>query len=168
MAGRLQGTTAGTVAFVAYEVRTEQAHPRALAAVRATTTRQQLGADIVRLLDLVWPVLREQGVGTGHNVVVYHGGGADGTLTIEAGVETLTAFSERGQVRAASTPPGAVATASHYGDYSQMAGAYAALEQWITANGRRAAGVTWEVYGDWDEDPAKVRTDIYFLLESAS
>jgi effector-binding domain-containing protein len=148
-----------------YEVRTEQADPRALAAVRATTTPRQLSADIVRLLDLVWPVLREQGVRAGHNVVVYQGG-PDGTLTIEAGVETLTEFSERGQVRPMSTPSGDVVTTSHYGEYSDMAPAYAALEQWISASGRRAAGVTWEVYGDWEDDPAKRRTDIYFLLES--
>ena len=29
----------------------------------------------------------------------------------------------------------------------------------------RLARVNWEVYGDWDDDPAKRRTDIYFLLE---
>jgi len=27
------------------------------------------------------------------------------------------------------------------------------------------AGVTWEVYGDWHDDPAQVRTDVYFLLQ---
>jgi hypothetical protein len=47
-----------------------------------------------------------------------------------------------------------------------MAGAYAALEQWCRDNGRRSAVVNWEVYGDWDDDPAKRRTDVYFLLES--
>jgi effector-binding domain-containing protein len=61
-----------------------------------------------------------------------------------------------------------VATTAHFGDYAQMAGAYAALEQWWTGNGRRPAGVSWEVYGDWDDDPAKVRTDIYFLLRPAT
>jgi hypothetical protein len=23
----------------------------------------------------------------------------------------------------------------------------------------------WEVYGDWEDDPARRRTDVYFLLE---
>ena len=59
-----------------------------------------------------------------------------------------------------------MATTAHYGEYSHMAGAYAALEQWCQDNGRRPAGVNWEVYGDWDDDPAKRRTDIYFLLEA--
>jgi effector-binding domain-containing protein len=148
---------------VAYDVRAERADPRQLAAIRAATTHLQLGADIIRLLDKVWPVLREQHVRTGHNVVVYHGGSGRG-LTVDVGVEAFTDFDGRGEVRRTSTPSGDVATTAHYGEYSDMAGAYAALEQWCQDSGRRAAGVNWEVYGDWDDDPAKRRTDIYFLL----
>jgi effector-binding domain-containing protein len=148
-------------------VRAEHAGPRRLAAVRAQTTRQQLGSDIVRLLDLVWPVLREQDVRTDHNVVVYYPGEA-GRFTIEAGVETLTEFTDRGPVRHASTPSGEVAAATHYGEYSDLDAAYAALERWCQDTGRLAAGVKWEVYGDWEEDPARRRTDVYFLLEPAS
>ncbi len=44
------------------------------------TPNDQLGTDIIRLLDKVWPVLRAQGVRTGHNVVIYHGA-RDGVLT---------------------------------------------------------------------------------------
>jgi hypothetical protein len=43
----------------------------------------------------------------------------------------------------------------------------AALESWCRDNGRHPAGANWEVYGDWDEDPANVRTDVYMLLDSA-
>ncbi len=44
--------------------------------------------------------------------------------------------------------------------------ATAALERWCREAGRRPAGVNWEVYGDWDEDPAKRRTDVYCLLQA--
>jgi effector-binding domain-containing protein len=152
---------------VPYEVRTERVAARLLAAAGATTTRQQLGADIVRLLDQVWPVLREQGVRTGHNVVIYYGG-TGGGLRIDAGVEAFTDFTDRGQVRHVSTPSGEAATVAHYGEYSAIGHAYAAVESWCAANGRQAAGVNWEVYGDWDEDPAKRRTDVYILLEPAA
>jgi effector-binding domain-containing protein len=149
---------------VAYDVRAEQAEPRPLAAIRATTTHQRLGADIIRSLDMIWPLLREQGVRTGHNVVVYQGGEGE-TLTVDVGVEAFTGFAGRGEVRPIQTPSGEVATTAHYGEYSQMAPAYAALERWCTDNGRRPAGVSWEVYGDWDDDPGERRTDLYFLLE---
>jgi effector-binding domain-containing protein len=158
---------ASTVRFVLYEVRTSQASPRVLAGVRATTTRQGLGADIVRLLDMVWPVLRAQGARTGHNVVVYYGGDG-GALSIGAGVEVFTDFTDLEEVQHLSTPSGDVAATTHYGEYSDMAGAYAALEQWCAGNGRRPAGVNWEVYGDWEDDPAKRRTDVHFLLEPAA
>jgi len=116
---------------------------------------------------VVWPVLREQDVRTGHNIVVYRGGDG-GTMTIDAGVEVFTDFADRGEVRHTSTPPGEVAATAHYGEYSDMAGAYQALERWCTDNWRRPAGVNWEIYGDWDDDPAQRRTDVYFLLEPAS
>jgi effector-binding domain-containing protein len=76
-------------------------------------------------------------------------------------------FEERGPVGRITTPAGEVATVAHFGEYSDMGGAYAALDQWCTANDRRQAGVNWEVYGDWDDDPAKRRTDVYKLLSPA-
>jgi effector-binding domain-containing protein len=148
-----------------YEIRTGQARPRALAAVHETTTPLRLGADIVRLLDMVWPVLREQGVRTGQNVVIYHNG-PDDTFTVDVGVEALTDFADSGPVRHVLTPSGEVATTAHYGEYSDIGSAYAALQRWCTAAGRRPAGINWEVYGDWDDDPAKRRTDVYSLLEA--
>jgi hypothetical protein len=95
---------------VPYEVRTEQASPRVLAAVRATTTPQRLSAEIIGLLDKVWPVLREQGTRTRHNVVVYHAS-EPGLLTIDAGVESECsppAHDARGDVRDASRGRNAV------------------------------------------------------------
>ena len=151
-----------------YQVRTEQVGPRTLAAVRAATTPQRLSTDIIRLLDKVWPVLRGQGARTGHNVVVYHEDGP-GELVIEAGVEVFSGpaehgFTEDGEVVSVATPAGEAAVTTHYGEYSDLGGAYAAVSQWCSANGRSLAGVNWEVYGDWDDDPAKRRTDLYALL----
>jgi hypothetical protein len=56
---------------------------------------------------------------------------------------------------------------AHFGEYSALGGAYAALEGWCAASGRHSAGVNWEVYGDWDENPARLRTDVYALLVPA-
>jgi effector-binding domain-containing protein len=150
-------------ATVSYDVRTEQAGPRALAAVHATTNRERLVPDMMRGLDMVWPLLRGQGVRTGHNVVVYYAGAGD-ALDIDAGVEVFTDFADEGEVRHVSTPSGEVATATHFGEYSDLDGAYDALERWCADQGRRVAGIRWEVYGDHEDDPALRRTDVYFLL----
>lgn len=152
------------VGGVPYQVHAEQAAPRVLAAVRAVTTPARLGADIIGLLDQVWPLLREQGLRTGHNVVVYYPASADGEFAIDAGVEVFEDFTERSMVGRVTTPAGQVATTAHYGEYSAMGGAYAALERWCAENGRERAGVNWEIYGDWEDDPARRLTDVYTLL----
>ena len=153
---------------MAIEVRTEQAAPRQLAAIRSVTTPQDLRQTIGRSLGIIWPAVREQGVPFGHNVFVYRDG-EPGTLIVELGVEVLGDFTERGEIQIVQTPSGEVATATHYGDdYTQMAPVYEALGQWCASSGRRPAGVNWEVYGDPARDPAQTRTDIYFLLEPAA
>jgi effector-binding domain-containing protein len=149
---------------VDYDVRTERAQPRPIAAIRAEIPPDRVGENIIRQLDVIWPVLRAQGAVTGHNVVIYHGT-ENGVLTVDVGVETPAGFRADGDVRPAATPEGEVATTAHFGDYARLGGAYTALEQWCAATGRPSAGVNWEVYGDWDDDPEKVRTDVYFLLE---
>jgi effector-binding domain-containing protein len=143
-----------------YQIRVEDVAPRQIAAVRGASSRAELGRTILKLLDTVWPVLRGQGVQTGHNVVVYFGGLAH----IEAGVEVFSDFDDAGDVRHSQTPAGPTVSTAHWGEYSEMAGAYAALERWCVSNGRQQTGTSWEVYGDWADDPKERRTDIYLLL----
>ena len=154
--------------MAAIEVRTEQAAPRRLAAIRSVTTPQDLRRNISRSLGIIWPAVREQGVRFGHNVFVYHNG-ETGTMLVELGVEVFGDFTESGEIQIVSTPSGEVATATYYGgDYTQMTPVYQALEQWCASNARRPAGVNWEAYGDPAKDPARTRTGIYFLLEPAA
>jgi effector-binding domain-containing protein len=148
---------------VAYEVRVERVEPRRLAAIHAAVSRQRLGAEIIAVFDRVWPIVRRQGVVTGHNVVIYYAGDLE-TLTVDVGVEAA-GFSASGDVNNVATPGGEVATTTHFGEYSDLPAAYEVLERWCADNGRRS-GLRWEVYGDWDADPAKRQTDVYFLLEA--
>ncbi len=147
---------------MAYEVRVERVAQRRLAAIHATVSRQRLGGEILALYDRVWPIVRRQGVVTGHNVVIYYAGDLD-TMTVDVGVEAA-GFSASGDVNSVATPGGEVATTAHFGEYADLVAAHEVLERWCAANSRRP-GLRWEVYGDWDDDPAKRRTDVYFLLE---
>jgi effector-binding domain-containing protein len=149
-----------------YDVRSQTVASRPMAAVREHASRAGLGTAIVQTLDKVWSLLREQRVPTDHNIVVYRGvrGSA---LIVDIGVEVLGDFEDGAEIRHTATPSGHVVTTAHLGDYAELAGAYAALERWCTEQDRRPAGVNWEVYGDWEDDPAKRRTDVYFLLEPA-
>ena len=143
-----------------YQLRLEEVAPRPLAVARGAAVRANLGPTILKLLDQVWPVLRAQGVRTGHNVVIY----LDDLAHLEAGVEIFGDFNPTAEVSVSATPQGLAATAVHWGDYSAMAPTYTALRTWCADNGHRLAGPSWEVYGDWNADPQQLRTDLYLLV----
>jgi effector-binding domain-containing protein len=42
--------------------------------------------------------------------------------------------------------------------------AHNAIHQWAKENNQPLAGPSWEIYGHWTDDPAALRTDIYYLL----
>ena len=148
---------------IPYDVVVDHVRPRQLAAATASAaSNANLGPLIIGLLNNVWPLLRSQGVKTGHNVVVYYAGSP---LRLAAGVEVYGEFEPTDVVQPVTTPAGEAATTAHWGEYTALRGAYDALERWCAASNRQLAGTSWEVYGDWHDDPAQVRTDVYMLLE---
>jgi hypothetical protein len=40
-----------------------------------------------------------------------------------------------------------------------------AIHAWRAANNRAFAATSWEIYGDWSDDPSKLETTIVYLLE---
>jgi effector-binding domain-containing protein len=145
-----------------YEVQVQTVTSRSLAVAHGAASREALGETITRLLDRVWAVLRRQGVRTGHNVVLYPEGGL---MNIEAGVEVLGPFGPTDEVAASATPAGSAAMTTHWGEYDHLINAHLAINEWCTVHGKEPAGPSWEVYGDWSDDPAQRRTDVYILLK---
>ena len=56
------------------------------------------------------------------------------------------------------------AVAVHVGSYDRMKETHDAIHSWRAANNRTFAGMSWEIYGDWSDDPAKLQTTIAYLL----
>jgi effector-binding domain-containing protein len=139
-----------------------------LAAVRARRIGfPELGATITASLDKVYALLRARGVqGLGHNVVVYRIGPPP--FDVEIGVQTPAPIAPEGDVIATATPAGRVATAVHWGPYDQLGQAHEAIRAFCRANGLRLGAFNWELYGDWADDPAKLRTDVFYLVEDAN
>jgi effector-binding domain-containing protein len=54
---------------------------------------------------------------------------------------------------------------THYGPFAGLALAHQAVIDWCDAQGRQRTGTRWEVYGPHDDDPAKVWTEVYYLLK---
>jgi len=45
-----------------------------------------------------------------------------------------------------------------------MKPAHVAIHNWAREKGYKLARPSWEVYGHWNDDPAKLRTDIFYLI----
>jgi effector-binding domain-containing protein len=93
----------------------------------------------------------------GLNIVFYPKSGVEGEFDIECGVQVTSGGNS-------STPAGTVATTAYFGPYDRMSSAHDAILRWARENGREFAGPSWEVYDHWSDDPAKLRTDIFYLL----
>jgi effector-binding domain-containing protein len=148
-----------------HEIRLEQHGARPLAVVRRRAASHELSKVVPDACGTVWNVIRSQQVlGAGRHVAVY----LDGQINLEVGVELDGPFTGYGDVVVSATPPGLVATTTHYGPYGQLHEAHEAICWWCKANGYVLAGPNWEVYGhwkdEWNSDPSKICTDVFYLL----
>jgi hypothetical protein len=148
-----------------YNVRLERLSSRPLAVVRRRAGSKELSKVVPDACGTVWGVVRSQKVpGAGRHVAVY----LDSQINLEVGVELDTPFAGYGEVVGSATPPGVVATTTHYGPYGLLHEAHEAIRLWCGEKGHTLAGPNWEIYGhwkdEWNSDPTKISTEIYYLL----
>lgn len=152
---------------MSYEVITTTVNAQLLAAVRRRVPIREVGRAWGPALDLVWDFLRRHdGLRTdGHNCFLYHHP-ATGESVIDAdfGVQVVRPFEDEGEVTCTETPAGEVAMTTHVGSYAGLAGAHNAIHSWRVANSRRFGACSWEIYGDWTADEAKLETQVVYLL----
>jgi effector-binding domain-containing protein len=149
-----------------YSVHETIAPPRPVAGVRAQVPRGRVAQEFGRYLDQVYAAARAGAVSLdGQNIFIYRAATAE-RLTVDFCVGITAPFAPAGSVVPLETPSGPAAMTTHYGDYAGLGDANAAILAWCRANDRKCAGPSWEVYGHWQADPAQLRTDVYYLLES--
>ena len=85
-------------------------------------------------------------------------------MNVDFGVEVVRSFTPSGEVREASTPAGEAAIAVHRGSYDQLHAAHDAIQKWVKSHDRTFAGQSWEIYGDWSNDPSNLETTVLYLL----
>lgn len=149
------------------DVQVEVVSPRLVAAVAREVAAGRVAQVWRPALDQVWAFLRSQpGLRTdGHNIFVYHHPVEDGApMNAEFGVEVTREFTGSGEVRPVFTPGGEAAVVRHVGSYDGLARAHGAIHAWAREGGRALARTSWEIYGDWNDDPAKLETLVMYLL----
>ena len=86
-------------------------------------------------------------------------------MIVDFGVQVAQAFEPQGNVRCIETPAGEVAQTVHVGPYERLPDAHNAVHGFGMLAHRRTIGqASWEIYGDWTDDPAKLETTITYLL----
>jgi len=139
-----------------YTVTVQHVHPQWIAAARGPLPDRNVGAAMLASLGQAWDRVKRDGIkNDGQNVAIYRG------RMIEAGPRVIAPGD--GSV---ATPGGLAATVVHMGPYERLGEAHRAIVDWSGANGHQLEGTNWEIYGHHEEDPAKRRTDVFYLLRS--
>jgi len=151
-----------------YQVQVRHVPSQLTAVVRFRARPDELSRKVPQACGEVWEFARAAGLPRpGRHLALY----LDGEINVEVGAEMAQPFAGDGRVVCSSTPAGLVATTVHWGPYNRLGDAHKAVVQWCAANGHTPTGVNWEIYGhwqdDWNDDPAKIRTDVFYLLRAA-
>ena len=152
-----------------YDVATEFAAARPIAAVRRQVHIGHVSTAWRPALDQVWAFLRRhEGLRTdGHNIFVYYHPARPGEpMDADFGVEVTGSFEDEGEVVFTHTPAGPVASTLHVGPYDRLSDANGAIEAWCAAHGRKLGGSSWEIYGDPSEEAMKLEVQVVYLLST--
>jgi hypothetical protein len=147
------------------------ATPQRLIGRRSTAVGGQIAASVMALLSTVWDSIHTAKASTlGINVFLY-GPAGEGSrsatvqdVAITAGVLVTDDTAAPAGLEILSTPTGRAAHLAYLGDYSGLGAAHAELREWCRLHDGGATGINWEIYGHHEDDPSKLRTDIYYLL----
>ena len=134
-----------------------------LAVGEAELDRSQIASHIHSMFPYAW--LKTATVKqVGHNYAIYERGTHE-DLLVRAGFPVSGAFAETQAVKCFTLAAGQAVHAMHVGPYSGLHRTYARLDAWCKEQGLPLGGQSWELYGDWHDDPAKLETGIYYRLK---
>jgi effector-binding domain-containing protein len=147
-----------------YEIQLADSKPTTTAVIRSRVPAQELAQFVPAACGEVWSFIRSAGLRRpGRHVALYLNDGF-----VEVGAEVSGPFTGNERVHCSQLPGGIVATTVHFGPYGNLGDAHTAVREWCAGHGRRSSGISWEIYGHWEDswnrDPSKIRTDVFHLL----
>lgn len=142
--------------------------PVVTAVVRDRVPQRELSRFVPAACGEVWTFVRNAGLPRpGRHLALY----LDCEGSIEVGVELATPFTGNDRIVCSRLPGGLAATTIHFGPYGSLGDAHRAIHKWCSKEGHRLSGVSWELYGHWQEewnrDSSKIRTDVFYLLHES-
>ncbi len=146
----LQERCSGT--FMDYTVSKKELATQPVLVVRRRVRRAEIAATVAAELPKVFLHAQQQGIAIAGYPITRYLEISVGLVTLETGMRVTAHSGEwaadgsEGDVLAGTLPAGPAAVTIHSGPYDQLQAAYAAVEEWIAANGFHPAGAPWEAY----------------------
>ena len=157
-----------------YDVTRRELAAQPVLVVRRRVRRAEIAATIGAVLPKVFLHAQQRGLAIAGYPMTRYLETSIGLVTFETGMRVThdgawSAADGEGDVLAEMLPAGPAATTIHSGPYDQLPDAYAAVEEWIAANGWRQAGAPWKVYLNDPADhpnPRDWKTEVCWPLEA--
>ena len=150
-----------------YQIELTHSEPTITAVVRSRVPAKELARFVPAVCGEVWSFIRSAGLPRpGRHMALYLNAQGD----VEVGAEVSELFLGNERVHCSQLPGGRVAATAHFGPYGHLSEAHAAIREWCASHGHLCSGVSWEIYGHWEQswntDSSKIRTDVFYLLRN--
>jgi len=156
---------------MAYSITRKELAPQPVLIVRRRVKRSDIAATIAEVLPPIFVYAQQNGIALAGLPFTRYVEMGTGMVTMEPGMRVAGPSpgtgAGQGEIIADSLPGGPVATTTHTGPYDKLIDAYAAIEQWMEAQGLAAGGPPWESYvNDPSEhpDPKDWKTEVFWPL----
>jgi len=155
---------------MAYSIIKKELEPQPVLIVRRRVKRSEIAATIAEVLPHILIYAQQNGIALAGLPFTRYVEMGPGLVTMEPGMHvTSTGAASQGDIIADTLPGGPAATSVHAGPYDKLTDAYAAIEQWMEAEGLIAAGAPWECYlndpSDYP-DPKDWKTEVFWPVAS--
>jgi effector-binding domain-containing protein len=146
-----------------YDIATHDVEPQAIVSIRERHARPDLAGFIKAGIPELFQRLGPLGIGpAGPPFVIYHEFGAD-RVDVEVCVPVARTIPAADRIQSRVLPRMTVARTTHVGRYETLGVTYAAVFEWIAANGYEVAGPSHERYLNGPGDgvsPSQYRTEV--------
>jgi effector-binding domain-containing protein len=148
-----------------YEIALTNSEPIHTAVIRGQGRRHELAQFVPAACGEGWSFVRSAELPRpGRHVALY----LNDQGLMEVGVEVSEPFIGNDRVQCSKLPAGRVVASVHFGPYPLLRDAHTAIRSWCAERHYHLAGVSWELYGHWQQswnaDSSKIRTDVFHLL----
>ena len=151
-----------------YQIELTNSEATLTAVVRDGVHPRELSRFVPAACGEVWSFVRSAGLpNPGRHIALYLDAGL-----VEVGAEVAEPFVGNDRIHCSQLPSGRVATTVHFGPYQRLSEAHTKIREWCAEHGHLLTGISWEIYGHWDEswnsNPSMIRTDVFYQLQDQS